>query len=250
MWNNSDGRAPYNPSTLPPPACLAHPGQTGNIFKHEQTININNKSDACHNRIKAAENALSGYTGKYRVFNSESRRRKRKFLHGSRSQLDFRTVITTGEGCQMLPRTVAGSVSTSTEPTSPIAPLPSTETHGVRIDAEHRWGGEVVLARITGELDLLSTPVLRRWIIRHTSRSRPRGLVLDMRDVVFLSASGLGVLSELDGCAAHQNFPWALVAATRVVLRPLQITGLETRIPLYRSTADAVEAVRATAHMS
>lgn len=145
----------------------------------------------------------------------------------------------------MLPRTVTDPVAPGTGVTSP---LPSTDSHGIRIDLEPHWGGEVILARVTGELDLLSTPVLQQWIAQHAPRSRSQGFVLDMRDVDFFSAAGLGVLTELADHAAHHGVPWALVADTRIVLRPLYVTGLEQRLPLYRSVVDALDAVRDSVH--
>lgn len=118
------------------------------------------------------------------------------------------------------------------------------DIHGMRIEAEHR-SGDVVLARIAGEVDLLSAPELRRWIQQAISLRSV--VVLELDGIGFLGSAGLSVLAELSEQAAHEDLSWAIVATKRVVLRPLEATGLVAQLPVHGSVADAVNAVTAVA---
>lgn len=123
---------------------------------------------------------------------------------------------------------------------TPDAGPRSLDSHGMRIDAE-RQAGDVVLAHVSGEVDLLSAPELRRWVKDNVSPSD--GLVLDLDGIGFLGSAGLSVLAELSEEAAEDKLTWAIVATKRVVLRPLEATGLASQMPLYGSVAGAVNAV-------
>lgn len=112
----------------------------------------------------------------------------------------------------------------------------------MRIDAERR-SGDVVLARITGEVDLLSAPDLRKWV-REEVATRTR-LVLDLDGVDFLGSAGLSVLAELAEKSAHNHLSWAVVASNRVVLRPLEATGLATQMPVYPTVDEAIKGITA-----
>ncbi|ACU96337.1 anti-anti-sigma factor [Saccharomonospora viridis] len=110
----------------------------------------------------------------------------------------------------------------------------------MRIDAEQR-SGDVVLAHVSGEVDLLSAPELRQWVEQNTSASGR--LVLDLDGVGFLGSAGLSVLAELSEKAAQDKLAWAIVATKRVVLRPLEATGLVSQMPVYENVADAVNSL-------
>ncbi|MFC4001382.1 STAS domain-containing protein [Prauserella oleivorans] len=112
------------------------------------------------------------------------------------------------------------------------------EAHGMRIDAERR-SDEVVLARVTGEVDLLSAPDLRKWVREEVAT--PTKLVLDLDGVDFLGSAGLSVLAELAEKSAHNHLNWAVVASNRVVLRPLEATGLANQMPVYSSVDEAIK---------
>ncbi|MEU6646487.1 anti-sigma factor antagonist [Saccharomonospora sp. NPDC046836] len=114
------------------------------------------------------------------------------------------------------------------------------DAHGMRIEAERR-PDEVVLAHITGEIDLLSAPELRKWV--QEVGTRAGGLVLDFDDVGFLGSAGLSVLAELAEKSVLDQLNWAIVATSRVVLRPLEATGLVVQMPVYASVDAAIDAV-------
>ncbi|WP_307849787.1 anti-sigma factor antagonist [Qaidamihabitans albus] len=117
-------------------------------------------------------------------------------------------------------------------------PAPVT-AHAMHIDVEHRPEG-VVLARISGEVDLLSAPELRKFVEKTSPDDR---LVLDLDGLGFLGSAGLSVLAELAEQWARRACPWAVVATSRVVRRPLEATGLIGQLPVHPTTETAVRAV-------
>ncbi|EID52934.1 anti-anti-sigma factor [Saccharomonospora xinjiangensis XJ-54] len=131
------------------------------------------------------------------------------------------------------PNTLASQSTSAAQPRS-------LDSHGMRIDAERRQG-DVVLAHVSGEVDLLSAPELRQWVKQNVTA--PSALVLDLDGVGFLGSAGLSVLAELSEQAAHDTLTWAIVATKRVVLRPLEATGLVAQMPVYENIDDAVQAV-------
>ncbi|WP_026453209.1 anti-sigma factor antagonist [Saccharomonospora iraqiensis] len=114
------------------------------------------------------------------------------------------------------------------------------DSHGMRIDAERR-SGSAVLARVSGEVDLLSAPELRQWVQDNVGHDD--GLVLELDGIGFLGSAGLSVLAELSERAAHNELTWAIVATKRVVLRPLEATGLLSQMPVHQTADEAVAAV-------
>ncbi|GAA1202411.1 anti-sigma factor antagonist [Prauserella alba] len=153
-----------------------------------------------------------------------------------RGPLTARTSAPAGAGDRALgpALTPAGAPYEQTGPTGTVG------TSGMRIDAEHRADG-IVHARVSGELDLSSAPDLRKWI--HEELAAPARLVLDLDGVDFLGSAGLSVLAELSEQAAVSRLSWALVAGSRVVLRPLEATGLAEQIPVHTDVDTAVLAV-------
>ncbi|GAA1243043.1 hypothetical protein GCM10009676_30650 [Prauserella halophila] len=129
--------------------------------------------------------------------------------------------------------------TTGTRPAT-TEPVDTVGVSGMRIDAEHRSDG-VVHARVVGEVDLQSAPDLRKWV--HEELTAPARLVLDLDAVEFLGSAGLSVLAELSEQAADARLTWAIVASTRVVLRPLEATGLAEQIPVHTDLEAAVRAV-------
>lgn len=61
----------------------------------------------------------------------------------------------------------------------------------LRVLAEQR--GEWTVLRVTGELDLVSSPTVRQYVHDAVADGR-RNLVLDLSDVLFCDSSGVGVL--------------------------------------------------------
>lgn len=110
---------------------------------------------------------------------------------------------------------------------------------GVEVVIEPRSAG-LVVTHVLGEIDLLGVSLLRPCF-EHQLRN-VQALVLDFTETSYLSAAGLSLLLQTGVDARARNIPWALAAA-RPVLRPIEVTGLERQLPVYREVPPAVDAV-------
>jgi anti-sigma B factor antagonist len=83
------------------------------------------------------------------------------------------------------------------------------------------------VARISavGEIDSTSAPVLRDHI-EAALAGDVQQFVVDLVGVTFLDSAGLCVLAAAHRKAAAQGMGMQVLAASRAVIRPLQITGL------------------------
>jgi anti-sigma B factor antagonist len=93
----------------------------------------------------------------------------------------------------------------------------------VRIDVVAR--GPAVQLTATGEIDSSSAPVLERRLEAVLAGPLER-LTIDLRDVSFLDSAGLCVLAAAHKRTREQQITLRVLAASRAVIRPLQITGL------------------------
>ena len=82
-----------------------------------------------------------------------------------------------------------------------------------------------VTVSVAGEVDTFTAPTLRSAVDAELER-RPAELVLDLRGVRFLGSAGLALLVETQKSANACGIVLRLIATTRPVTRPLQVTGL------------------------
>lgn len=105
------------------------------------------------------------------------------------------------------------------------------------IEVERTDGSSVI--RLTGEIDMLTTPALRAKV-NEELQGGPSVLILDMLSVEFLGSSGLALLVEALDESRNRDVSLRLVANSRPVSRPLQATGLTDLFALYPSVEDAL----------
>ncbi|WP_448628656.1 STAS domain-containing protein [Geodermatophilus sp. URMC 64] len=94
--------------------------------------------------------------------------------------------------------------------------------------------GEVTVS-VVGEVDAYTAPMLRSVVDTELER-HPSELVLDLRGVRFLGSAGLALLVQTQTSADARGIPLRLIATTRPVTRPLEVTGL---IDLFTVSGDA-----------
>ena len=82
-----------------------------------------------------------------------------------------------------------------------------------------------VTVTVVGEVDTFTAPVLRASLDTQLEQ-QPTALVIDLCDVQFLGSAGLAVLVETQRSARSRDVGLRLVANTRAVTRPLEVTGL------------------------
>lgn len=99
----------------------------------------------------------------------------------------------------------------------------------------------VVVLSVSGELDLLTTDTLESEL-RAALAPPNEVVVLDMSEVQFLGSSGLSTLLASAESAKSGGIDFRLVAHERVILRPLEITGIRSSFTVFDSVAAALAA--------
>ncbi len=94
----------------------------------------------------------------------------------------------------------------------------------------------VVTVTVVGEVDTFTAPVLRSSLDTQLEQ-QPRELVIDLSGVQFLGSAGLAVLVETQKSARSRDVELRLVATTRAVTRPLEVTGLIDLFTIVDSSA-------------
>jgi anti-sigma B factor antagonist len=100
------------------------------------------------------------------------------------------------------------------------APFDDVITLSTSTDAD----GSVTVT-VVGEVDTFTAPVLRASLDTQLEQ-QPSELVIDLCGVQFLGSAGLAVLVETQKSARSRDVGLKLVASTRAVTRPLEVTGL------------------------
>src|SRR5215210_2658114 len=110
----------------------------------------------------------------------------------------------------------------------------------VQIQIEQRDGNDIVVARLTGELDIAgAAPTGRR--IAEAVPSSARGVVVDMTDLDFIDSSGVSMLFALARRVGSRRQELRVVApAGKPVARVLQIVEFERAAPVHADVNSAV----------
>ena len=95
-----------------------------------------------------------------------------------------------------------------------------------------------VLLTVTGEVDSSTAPSLRA-VVDRAFADRARSLTIDLEGVTFLDSAGLCVLAAAHRRATGQGVGMHVLAASRAVIRPLQITGLWSLLGVTQVETDA-----------
>jgi anti-sigma B factor antagonist len=98
---------------------------------------------------------------------------------------------------------------------------------------------DLCVVQLTGDLDLLTAPVLheRLWPLLPQP---DRTVIMDLSGVAFLGSAGLSELAAASDLAGRHGTVILLVASSRAVLRPLEVTGLHTLFPVFDSLESAL----------
>lgn len=99
---------------------------------------------------------------------------------------------------------------------------------------------EGTVIAVTGALDLSLAPQLRRTVER-ALRLRPALLVIDLSAVTFLASAGMSELVLANRQRSGEVLV-RVVAAGRLVLRPLELTRLTDELAIHPTLADALAA--------
>ena len=117
--------------------------------------------------------------------------------------------------------------------TAPSLDPPSSEL--VTIDVS--VAGPAMIVTAAGEVDSTSAPVLRQHLDALLD-GEVGELTVDLRQVSFLDSAGLCVLATAHRRAVRQDVRMRVLASSRAVIRPLQITGLWELLRAEQVSAD------------
>jgi len=113
-----------------------------------------------------------------------------------------------------------------------------TTTELVSVDISLTGRGAVVTA--AGEIDSTSAPVLRDRL-ESLLDEEVAEVTVDLTGVSFLDSAGLCVLAAAHRMAAERDVAFRVLASSRAVIRPLQITGLWNLLKAEQVEAGAAE---------
>jgi anti-sigma B factor antagonist len=121
---------------------------------------------------------------------------------------------------------------------APAPPDPYPDTGLLTVTANSVHPGAVVIT-VSGEVDLLTSPLLLDAVLAHP-HGPERRLIVDLTAVGFFGAAGLTVLAIARLATRAVGTGLCLVANTRPVLPPLTITGMHTQFDIYPDLAHAL----------
>ncbi len=102
--------------------------------------------------------------------------------------------------------------------------------------------GHAVIVHVIGEVDMTTGPELERELTaaRSLAGVAPGAVVIDLDRVGFFGSAGLALLVATRQACQEQGLQLHVVAASQVVLRPLQVTGLDHVFDIVATVDDAL----------
>jgi anti-anti-sigma factor len=111
------------------------------------------------------------------------------------------------------------------------------------VDIQERDGGAVVVARLTGELDMAVAQSVGAKIAEGVPTSA-RGVVVDMTGLDFMDSSGVSMLFALARrIGRHRQALHVVAPDGRPVARVLEIVEFDRAAPVHRDVDAAMSAV-------
>jgi anti-anti-sigma factor len=113
----------------------------------------------------------------------------------------------------------------------------------VQVQIEQRDSDDVVVARLTGELDISGADTVGRRIAEAVPSSA-RGVVVDMSELEFIDSSGISMLFALARRVGSRRQELRVVApAGKPVARVLDIVEFERAAPVHADVDSAVSEI-------
>ncbi|MBK1783550.1 STAS domain-containing protein [Prauserella cavernicola] len=106
-------------------------------------------------------------------------------------------------------------------------------THAAVVSVRTERRGDVLVLAVAGEIDMATAPRLDDAIAGAT-RARPRVLVVDLSEVVFLSAAGMSALMRAADDTTAYAGSFRVVASTPLTQRVLELMGLDDELEVHR----------------
>jgi anti-anti-sigma factor len=110
------------------------------------------------------------------------------------------------------------------------------------VDSEVR--PEAVLVRVSGEIDSSTAGELRTQLtsaLEEAGGQEPRLLIVDLDGVTYFGSAGLNAVLDCHKQGLRAGTAVRLVADNELVVRPIEVTNLDSLLDLYPSLPDALE---------
>jgi anti-sigma B factor antagonist len=104
----------------------------------------------------------------------------------------------------------------------------------------------VAVLALTGEIDAVTAGATRLKTLAAVD-ARPSALVLDLTGIDFFGSNGIAIVLETAQRAELRGIRFVVVAARHAVLRPLQVTGVDSRLTILPTVSAALDAVERSA---
>ncbi|MBV8153509.1 MAG: STAS domain-containing protein [Candidatus Eremiobacteraeota bacterium] len=108
----------------------------------------------------------------------------------------------------------------------------------LHIDLKTEDGGELLIFKLRGSLDLATSPTVRAALMEGTEKGK-RDLVVDLTQLEFLDSTGLGALIGAHRRATEHGGTFRLIVSDGPIARLLNITGLIRVFAVYHTLDDA-----------
>lgn len=102
--------------------------------------------------------------------------------------------------------------------------------------------GPIAVVHLFGDLDLATVDYVERELDRAVVED-VTALVVDLDGLSFLASTGLALLARWYGRAEKEGFALRVVAASRQVLRPIQLTALDEVLTVDSTVDEALVAI-------
>jgi len=110
------------------------------------------------------------------------------------------------------------------------------------VDSEVR--PEAVVVRASGEIDSSTAAELRSQLesaLEQAGAHDSRLLIVDLNDVTYFGSAGLNAVLDVHEHGLRAGTSVRLVADNGLVVRPIEVTNLDSRLDLYSTFPDALE---------
>ncbi|MFI9012113.1 STAS domain-containing protein [Actinosynnema sp. NPDC053489] len=102
--------------------------------------------------------------------------------------------------------------------------------------------GDISVVTVTGELDADPALTMQAEVVARLDEGNP--VIVDLSGLTFFASSGINALLALHRHARAKGVDVVVVAAQRLVLRPLTVTGTVGVLGVHPTVADALAALR------
>ncbi|MET7738521.1 STAS domain-containing protein [Streptomyces sp. NPDC005402] len=112
-------------------------------------------------------------------------------------------------------------------------------THTLHLTVHHPGPG-LAIATVVGDVDMQTAPTLSSGALEIIQQGHPR-LALDLAQVDFCDSAGLSAIIGIWHAAQTAGGSLSLAAVPDRLMRMLSMTGVDSLLPVYATTAEVTE---------